>query len=305
MICPKCKSTHIKKNGTIKENSVSHIKRHASPKQQYFCKNCKNYFGVVYELLENTPYVNNQDVEPGSVLTVKSKKTLRVHGLTDVHVGAVEFDHEKFQKAVNMIAEDDDARWFGNGDLLELIPPNYKISQDGQDIPPDEQYLEFIRLIEPIKDKCLFIRGGNHDYIRSFNILNFDVCKVLAKEMDVPYFRMPGYTKININKKIYKLVSGHGKSGGANGDTELNKMAAVYSEGQVFFLGHNHQLYVKPMHSLIVNKNDEEEDVKKWYIRGGSFLKYADYARYSFYPISRTGWTVMEFSEEGINCWEN
>ena len=232
MICPKCKSTHIKKNGTIKENSVSHIKRHASPKQQYFCKNCKNYFGVVYELLENTPYVNNQDVEPGSVLTVKSKKTLRVHGLTDVHVGAVEFDHEKFQKAVNMIAEDDDARWFGNGDLLELIPPNYKISQDGQDIPPDEQYLEFIRLIEPIKDKCLFIRGGNHDYIRSFNILNFDVCKVLAKEMDVPYFRMPGYTKININEKIYKLVSGHGKSGGANGDTELNKMAAgVFRRG--------------------------------------------------------------------------
>ena len=59
------------------------------------------------------------------------------------------------------------------------------------------------------------------------------------------------------------------------------------------------------MHSLVINKLNKEEDTKKWYIRGGSFLKYADYARYSFYAIARTGWTVMEFSEKGINCWEN
>tara|TARA_R100001510_G_scaffold22373_1_gene19594 strand:+ start:1793 stop:2719 length:927 start_codon:yes stop_codon:yes gene_type:complete len=308
MICPYCKSSHTKKNGTIKPNSVSHIKNgkiKAHPKQQYQCKNCEKNFSITYEELEKTPYANNRDVEPGDVLNINSKKTLRIHGLTDVHVGAVEFDSDKFHKAVETISKDKDARWFGNGDLLELIPPNYKISQEGQDIPPDDQYLEFIRLIEPIKDKCLFIRGGNHDYIRSFNILNFDVCKVLAKEMEVPYFRMPGYTQINIKDKTYKLVSGHGKGGGKNGDLELDKMAAVYSEGDVFFLGHNHQLYVKPMHSFIVNKNNMEEERKKWYIRGGSFLKYADYARYSFYPLSRTGWVTMEFSEKGVECWEN
>ena len=261
MICPYCKSAHTKKNGTIKLGSKSHMKGD-KPKQQYVCHSCKKNFSITYEVLENTPYANNRDVEPGDVLSIKSKKTLRVHGLTDVHVGAVEFDSEKFHRAVQMIADDKDARWFGNGDLLELIPPNYKISQDGQDIPPDEQYLEFIRLIEPIKDKCLFIRGGNHDYIRSFNILNFDVCKVLAEAMEVPYFRMPGYTKITIKDKEYKLVSGHGKGGGKNGDMELDKMASVYSEGDVFFLGHNHQLYVKPMHSFVVSKDDQEEERK-------------------------------------------
>ena len=304
MICPKCKSSHTKKNGKVTDGSVNALTRGKTPAQQFYCKNCSSYFTCQYGSAEKTKYANNQSVEPGEILNVNSTKTLRIHGLTDVHVGACEFDEAKFLKAVKIIEEDDDARWFGNGDLLELIPPNYKISQDGQDMLPDEQYLEFIRLIEPIKDKCLFIRGGNHDYIRSFNILNFDVCKVLASEMGVPYFRMPGYTKVNIKNKSYKLVSGHGKSGGKNGDAELEKMAAVYSDGDVYFLGHNHQLYVKPMHSLIINKNDEEEDKIKWYIRGGSFLKYADYARYSFYPISRTGWTVMEFSEKGINCWE-
>ena len=165
--------------------------------------------------------------------------------------------------------------------------------------------MEFIERMEPIRDKCLFIRGGNHDYLRSFNILDFDVCKVMAKELNVPYYRLPGYAKIKVNGKEWYLTSGHGKSGGKNGDLELDKMATVYPWGDVFFLGHNHQLYAKPMDSIVVDDNDEETLHRRWYIRGGSFLRYADYARYSFYPLVRTGWVTIEFSDSKIKCWEN
>tara|TARA_R100000501_G_C2619318_1_gene112680 strand:- start:119 stop:1006 length:888 start_codon:yes stop_codon:yes gene_type:complete len=295
MRCPKCNSIKTTKNGVK-------ILVTGNRTQEFKCGDCNRYFSIqisvndIYEL---------KAVEPGDILEVDGGKGLKIHGLTDVHVGAVEHDFKKFKEAVDIIEKDDDARWFGNGDLLELIPPHYKINQRGQDIPPEEQYLEFSRLVDPIKDKCLFIRGGNHDYIRSFNILDFDVCKVLAKEIGVPYYRMPGYTRIHVGDSSYNLVSGHGKSSGKNGDLELDKMASVYSQGDVFFLGHNHQLYVKPMDSLIIGKDNTEEMKRRWYIRGGSFLRYADYARYSFFPIIRTGWTTIEFKEEGIHCWEN
>ena len=295
MRCPRCNSMKTSKNGVK-------ILVTGNRTQEFKCGGCGGYFSIqiavddIYEL---------KAVEPGEILEVDGGEGIRIHGLTDVHVGAVEHDFKKFQEAVDMIEKDDNARWFGNGDLLELIPPHYKINQRGQDIPPEEQYLEFARLVSPIKDKCLFIRGGNHDYIRSFNILDFDVCKVLAKEIGVPYYRMPGYTRINVDGSSYNLVSGHGKSGGKNGDLELDKMAAVYSQGDVFFLGHNHQLYVKPMDSLIIGDDNTEEMKRRWYIRGGSFLRYADYARYSFFPIIRTGWTTIEFKKEGIHCWEN
>ena len=295
MRCPKCNSINTAKNGVK-------ILVTGNRSQEFKCNDCSRYFSVQVSVdsLHELKYV-----EPGEILEVDGGKQLRVHGLTDVHVGAVEHDFKKLDEAIKMIAEDDDARWFGNGDLLELIPPHYKINQRGQDIPPDDQYLEFARRVEPIKDKCLFIRGGNHDYLRSFNILDFDVCKVLANEIGVPYYRMPGYTRITAGGKEYKLVSGHGKGGGKNGDIELNSMAAIYSDGDVFFLGHNHQLYVKPMDSLIIGEDNTEEMRRRWYIRGGSFLRYADYARYSFYPIIRTGWTTMQFNKEGIQCWEN
>ena len=99
-------------------------------------------------------------------------------------------------------------------------------------------------------------------------------------------------------------VSGQGKSGAQNGDLELDKLAAVYSQGDVFFLGHNHQLYAKPVDSIVVEMFEEALH-RRWYVRGGSFLRYAEYARYSVYPIVRTGWITMEFTEDGIKCWEN
>ena len=294
MVCPYCTSMYVKKDGKKFNKSKTN--------QKFKCNSCSKNFSVSLESVIPDEYPS---VKPGEILAVKSKEKLRIHCLTDVHVGAVEFDLKKFKEAVSIIKRDRNARWFGNGDLLELIPPGYKaINQRGQNIPPDEQYLAFLKLVEPIKDKCLFIRGGNHDFLRSYTILDFDVCKTLAAELNVPYFQYPGYTSVDISGSIWNIVSGHGKSGAKNGDLELDKLSSVYSDGDVFILGHNHQLYAKPVDSIKI-VDGEESLRRRWYVRGGSFLRYANYARYSMYPIIRTGWVTTELTKDGIKCWEN
>ena len=294
MVCPYCTSMYVKKDGKKFNKSKTN--------QKFKCNSCSKNFSVPLETAIPDEYPS---VKPGEIFTIKSKEKLRIHCLTDIHVGAVEFDLKKFKEAVRMIKRDRNAKWFGNGDLLELIPPGYKaINQRGQNIPPDEQYLAFLKLVEPIKDKCLFIRGGNHDFLRSYTILDFDVCKTLAAEMNVPYFQYPGYTSVDIAGSVWNIVSGHGKSGAKNGDLELDKLSSVYSDGDVFILGHNHQLYAKPVDSIKI-VDGEESLRRRWYVRGGSFLRYANYARYSMYPIIRTGWVTTELTKDGIRCWEN
>lgn len=294
MICPRCGSERTKKDGThLTKQGVS---------QSCRCNSCKKYFS--YPIKEENQKDIPIDIEPGYILSINSDVNLRVHGATDVHHGACEHHEEKFNEFIEEVDSDPNARWFLNGDNIELIPPNYKISQRGQTMEPDDQHLSFVRRVEKIADKLLFVRGGNHDYIRSVNLLGFDVSKLLADRLGVPYFRLPGYTRIKINGSEWYMVTGHGKSGAKNGDNELDKMAAVYSEGDVFFLGHNHQLYAKPVDSLRI-VDDEETLHRRWYCRGGSFLKYADYARYSFFPMIRTGWVTMEFKEKCINSWTN
>jgi len=295
MVCPHCSSLYIVKEGKRKNSEGALYQRMS-------CKSCKKWYSLPIdtEVRGRIP-----EISPGKIFSEKYNEKVRIHGLTDVHVGANEFDMKKFKECVVAIMEDPNARWFGNGDLIELIPPGYKsISQRGQSIPPEEQYLTFIDLVQPIRDKCLFIRGGNHDFLRSQSILDMDVVKLIANELNVPYYPMPGYSRIDVQGTKWHLVSGHGKSGAKNGDLELDKMAAVYSDGDVFFLGHNHHLYTKPIDSLRI-VNGEETLHRRWYIRGGSFLRYADYARYSFYPLVRTGWTTIEFSKNRIKCWTN
>ena len=297
MSCPYCQSTRVHKNGirTLKTGP---------PMQEHLCIKCNKYFRVPYEDPDKILLVL-EDVAPGNILHCKFDQAVKIHGATDVHFGALEHHDEKFQELIDEVDSDPSARWFLNGDNIELIPPNYKISQRGQLMEPDEQHIKFIERIEPIVDKLLFVRGGNHDMIRSVNILGFDVCKVMADMLQVPYFKLPGYTKISIAKEAnWFLVSGHGKGGGKNGDLELDKMSAVYSDGDAFFLGHNHQLYTKPIDSLRVC-GKEEKLHRRWYCRGGSFLKYAEYARYSFFTMIRTGWVTMEFSEDKIRAWTN
>ena len=286
MICPYC---------------ISGITRELE-EDKYACKSCgKSFYAPGDSLTTEEPCM---DIEPGKVFKVKSDSNIKIHCATDVHHGAKEHHYEKFNSLIEEVDSDPDARWFLNGDNIEFIPPNYKISQRGQLMEPDEQHLTFIKRIEKIVDKLLFIRGGNHDMARSVNAAGVDVCKLMADRLMVPYFRMPGYSEIQINDRTWYMVSGHGKSGAKNGDLELDKMASVYSDGDVFILGHNHQLYAKPIDSVMVD-GDEERLHRRWYCRGGSFLKYADYARYSFFPIVRAGWVTIKFGENDIKTWTN
>jgi len=288
MTCPFCQSLFLQKRG-IRKN-----------KQKYWCKACKKWFSSEIQEVEIT-----KDIEPGGVFQYKTNKSsIKVHCVTDIHHGANEHHWDKFDDFIDMVKKDDNCVWFMNGDNIELIPPKYKISQRGQYQEPDEQHFTFLERVKPIRDKCLFVRGGNHDYIRSENILGFDVSKALARGLNVPYYKMPGYSEIQVKNKKWYLVSGHGKGGGKNGDLELDKMASVYTDGDVFILGHNHQLYTKPIDSLVVEEG-EERLRRRWYCRGGSFLKYAEYARYSFFPMIRTGWVTIEFNENNIKCWTN
>ena len=147
MICPKCTSILIKKEGTRKRKSGTI--------QEYSCKSCHKWFTVpIEESLENEhESIFLEDVEPGNILEYKTDKVFRLHCATDIHHGANEHHQEKFDEFIDEVDSDPDARWIMNGDNIELIPPQYKISQRGQSMEPDEQHISFIKRIEHIADK--------------------------------------------------------------------------------------------------------------------------------------------------------
>ena len=237
-------------------------------------------------------------IRPGKILekVVKNKK-VNIHCLTDIHLGSKVFDRMLFLKAIDKIKKDPNALWFGNGDMLEFIPPNYYISDNDQAFDNNEQYEQFVNLIRPIKNKCIFLRGGNHDTLRSVKLAGIDIIRVMCDDLEIPYYPFPGYTVINYKEGTFTFASGHGKSGAKNGDLELYRLRNIFPEADMYYLGHNHHLYANPVDSFEIMKEDEEIK-RQWFIRGGSFIGYPEYARYAMFEPQTKGWVEVKLSNK-------
>ena len=141
--CVYCKSSKVHKNGVRVQKK--------GEMQDWHCQNCRKYFRTPVED-PNSSLMLPEDVEPGRILNVKFDRPIKIHGATDVHFGALEHHDDKFQELIDEVDSDPDARWFLNGDNIELIPPNYKISQRGQLMEPDDQHTHLIGRIDHIVD---------------------------------------------------------------------------------------------------------------------------------------------------------
>ena len=237
-------------------------------------------------------------IVPGKVQEITlNKKKVNLHCITDVHVGSKVFDMLLFLKVIDKIKKDPNAYWFGNGDMLEFIPPNYHIPEGDQAFDNNEQYEQFVSMIRPIKHKCLFVRGGNHDTLRSVRLAGIDIIRVMCDDLEIPYFPFPGYTVINYKGGQFTFASGHGKGGGKNGDLELQRLRNIFPDADMYYLGHNHQLYAKPIDSFEIMKENEEVR-RQWFVRGGSFIGYAEYARYAMFEPQTKGWVEVRLSNK-------
>lgn len=100
-----------------------------------------------------------------------SSTKLRFHHLTDLHVGAPDFDEEAFLERRALIERDPHARWGMGGDGGDLIRHNDRRYQPTELHPRYRQASdirhasrEHLReLFEPIADKCWYWADGNHE----------------------------------------------------------------------------------------------------------------------------------------------
>ena len=120
-----------------------------------------------------------------TTIEVKNKQPIHIYFIGDIHEGNCNCNHKALKKAVEIIANDDKAYWFGMGDYIEAIThmsdprfdpkaisSEYKI-KDLKDLPR-KQAQRVYEIIKPIEGKCLALVCGNHEasYIKrhSFNV---------------------------------------------------------------------------------------------------------------------------------------
>lgn len=211
-------------------------------------------------------------------LSRSDKTSLYVIG--DAHVGALNCAEDKIVRLVERIRSDPNARWLGGGDMCDAvilndtsrfdpsILPNWLLEgKNGKDVRLNLQDIlsaqkrRLFKLLTPIKDQCLGLIEGNHEYtIMKHHNRDFmaELCTYFNCEnlTDCAFLRFKFNRKVNYSqdgkpRDPTATIRGficHGHGGGRTSGAEPNNLYRLAADKEVDFVlkGHSHTFCVHP-----------------------------------------------------------
>lgn len=267
----------------------------------------------------------------GKELNCKSRSsTFKLYPLGDIHIGAMNCAENEFRSVVRMIRDDPDAMWVGGGDMLDAVVlqdvkrfdiqsmPAWMFTGKAEDIKAkigdiiSAQQKRFLEIVWPIKDKCLGLIEGNHEY-SIYKHHGRDVmthlCEALHTEnlTDCAFIRMRfrrGGEHSTASCSGATVFICHGFGEGRSAGAEPNKLAKLAADKEVDLLvtGHSHNFHIMPPVPMLwiptAGKLPEDTFVREKHVANWGSYMYtykrgpSTYASRANYPV-RPMYTVQ------------
>jgi predicted phosphodiesterase len=250
----------------------------------------------------------------------------KVYGIGDVHIGALNCAEKEIKALVKKIKDDPFAYWIGGGDYCDAVIlgdikrfdvntlPNWMLEGNANTVKErigDILYAQrkrFVKIMMPIKDKCLGLIEGNHEY-SIFKYHNRDHMGQLCQELDAQNlsdcafmrikFRRKSKGKGHPSTKTVVIFISHGTGGGRTSGAEPNKLyrLAADKDADIILTGHTHTFCILPPLAIIgmpgqcILRDDEEAVIKEKHAANwGSFVYTyksgpSTYASRALYPV--------------------
>ena len=221
--------------------------------------------------------------------------------LGDIHLGDPNCDVERLKGTIEYIRKSKDLVVLGMGDYINAALKSSVSDVYGSRLTPEEEYEEIIELLEPIKDKFLGLLTGNHEY-RIQKDTSIDMTKMMASELDVPYFGWGCFLKFSVGvnpshhgrNPSYTIFATHGSSGATTESGRANAMKRLMfsNSADLFLMGHVHHmspLIVSP-YRYYDTRNKCLKEGKRYGVFTGHFLNYTgSYAEMKGYSPGKAG----------------
>ena len=268
------------------------------------------------------------------VIQVPSRSTTyTLYGLGDTHVGGLNCAEQELRRLVRIIEKDPHALWVGGGDYCDAVILNDAKRFDVNTLPDwmltgkagtvrkrirdvlTAQRKRFLKFVDPIKDKCLGLLEGNHEYtILKYH--NRDHLATMAEALETEeltdccflrlVFRRPKGKKgaLGCAGKVVTVFACHGHGGGRTSGAEPNRLFRLGADKgcDIVLTGHSHTYFIHPPVAMLTIPHSGElpQDPlirEKYMANWGAFVyTYAagpsTYASRANYPV-RPMYTVQ------------
>jgi len=218
-------------------------------------------------------------------------------GISDLHVGAPEYDERYVQQVLDWVKETPNAYIILNGDLANCALKESKSDVYEEIITPDEQRRYLRKLFQPVKERVLGVCEGNHEH-RIRKATSIDICLDLAEELGCPYGREGLLLQIRFGRGpngkpiSYIIYATHGWSAARPAGGRVNMAISLASVvlADVYITGHTHSKFLYERTYLVADEqNKRVRTIKQVFANSGCMLDYGGYAQAKGYPPAVKG----------------
>lgn len=226
--------------------------------------------------------------------TITAKPDFDLYLTSDWHAGSEVCDFRGLRSMTERVEADPNARMIIGGDQMEMTPPDKHDGGRHSVCYPDQQIIRTAEGLQAIKKRIDLIYAGNHGRARFLRQSQIDPDLLLAYTLSVPYSIVPTVVQYKTPQGTIKICGGHGKSGAQNYRLELERLQAIFPGCNLYHLGHTHDLVADQQGAMVFDDLAREHWSPTWMCRTGSFLRYAEYARFGIMKPKPTGYLVAQ-----------
>lgn len=243
----------------------------------------KRYGETNLNIAEQSLNVNKIDVR------VESERAY-IADISDIHVGNIYHNREAFEKFISQVKTIDNLYLIIGGDSTDNATTSSASSVFEQAEHGGDQVLTAYRLLEPIKDRILFCRSGNHGYERALKHNRLIPEQMLAELLGVPFYHGMASVFFNVNKNLYVIGTWHNSK-------KPDKMEWLHTD--ITFYEHLHKTTYE--RTMVAEPN---RIAKAWSliehldVQTGSFLGWGGYSADKGYRPNDCGTSIVELSGE-------
>lgn len=234
---------------------------------------------------------------------------IQIVPLGDFHLGDENFKIDKLIKTLEYIQNTDNCYTILNGDLMNNALKCSKSDSYKEQLTVEAQQDWLIKLLEPIKDKILYMAQGNHEY-RTSVLAGIDPLRYVAKALgllengrysDNSYVLNVQFGA-NKNKRsplsyVIYGIHGSGTGGRRMGSTVncLEEMTKIIPNANLYVHSHTHVPINYTDRCFVFNTHTKQvEEFKRTFVNTNSFQDYGGYAeRYGYKLTDLAPFTII------------
>ena len=214
---------------------------------------------------------------------------LQILPLADLHIGDIHADGKKIQEWITYIGETDNCYTIFNGDLMNTATKN-SLSFDYSGLTPMNELEQCVKLLTPIRSKCLCITGGNHER-RISRDTSIDTTFLLAEQLGIidRYAPESALLFVQFGKQstfkhsqpmLYTIYCTHGSGGGRKEGGKINRLVDLANivDADCYIHSHTHlPLIAKNAYYRTNTRHCTVSKVDRLFLNTSSSLEYGGY----------------------------